>query len=195
MGRSPWVTSLLLWAVLIPMRLEAQYVPTRAGFWWGFGVGYGSWHFEADSAARRHGDDGIGQGYLAAGFTIQPHWTVGFEAVRGAVSGTSAAVSSLSVIGNWYPWRARGWFLRAGLGTNSYSEPSGAEAPRYRGSGTGYVAAIGVDLGTNAGVSLTPMLGYRYGSVGTVGLGFPGLDLARGFRQHVIGLTLGLTFP
>ncbi|MGE5287418.1 MAG: hypothetical protein ACM3ML_09500 [Micromonosporaceae bacterium] len=195
MIRSSWVTALLASTVLLPMGLEAQHVPTRAGFWWGLGVGYGSWRFSADSAARRSGDGGMGQGYLVAGYTLDPHWTIGIEAARGTITGTTGAVSGWSVIGTWYPWRARGWFLRAGLGTSSYSEPSGAEAPRYRGSGTGFVTAIGVDLGTNAGISLTPMLGYRYGSVGTVGLGFPGLDLARGFRQHAIGLTLGLTIP
>lgn len=195
MGRSPWVTALLLSAVLLPAGLAAQHAPARAGFWWGLGVGYGSWHFSADSAARRSGDDGIGQGYLAAGFTINPHWTVGFEGARGAIPGTTGAVSSLSVIGTWYPWRARGWFLRAGLGTSGYRESSGAEAPDYRGSGAGYVAAIGVDLWTTGGLSLTPLLTYRHGSVGTVGLGFPGLELAKGFRQHTIGLTLGVTFP
>jgi hypothetical protein len=195
MGRSSWVTALLLAAVSLPRGLDAQHAPVRAGFWWGVGIGYGSWHFSADSAARRRGDDGIGQGYLAAGFTIGPHWTVGFEAARGTIPGTTGAVSSLSVIGTWCPWRSRGWFVRAGMGTSGYRESGGSEGPDYQGSGSGYVAAIGIDLWTTGGLSLTPMLAYRHGSVGNVGIGFPGLDLARGFQQRIIGLTLGLTFP
>lgn len=195
MSCSPWVTALLVSTVLLPMELEAQHVPTRAGFWWGLGVGYGSWHFSADSAARRSGDGGIGQGYLVAGYTLDPHWTLGIEAARGTITGTTGAMSGWSVIGTWYPWRARGWFVRAGLGTSGYRESSGAEAPDYRGSGTGYVAAAGVDLWTTGGLSLTPMLACRYGVVGTVGLGLPQLDFARGFRQRTVALTVGLTFP
>lgn len=195
MSAAPSLSGLLLALVLVPGGLEAQASAKREGFWWGFGVGYGSWHFDADSAARRSGDHGVGHAYGAAGWTIDPHWTVGLEAVLGAITGTPAHVSSLSIVGAWYPWRASGWFVRAGLGTNGYRESSGAESPDYRGNGPGYMAAIGVDVMTSGGVSLTPMLAYRYGSVGTVGLGLPFADLALGFRQRTIGLTVGLTFP
>jgi hypothetical protein len=193
MGRSPWVVALLP-ALLLPRGLDGQHTPRRAGFWWGFGVGYGSWHFSADSAARKRGDDGIGQGYLAAGFTIDPHWTVGVEGSLGAITGTKAGVSTWSIIGTWYPWRERGWFVRGGLGTNGYRERQ-TEGPDYRGSGLGYVAAMGVDVWTTGALSLTPVLAYRYGEVGTVGLGLPAADLAKGFRQRTIGLTLGMSFP
>lgn len=195
MDRLPWVTAFVVATVLVPSGTAAQQDPARAGFWWGFGVGYGSWHFEADSARRRSGDDGVTQGYLAAGYTIGPQWTAGVEGALGSIPGSTSHVSSLSLIGTWYPWRAAGWFVRAGLGTSGYRESSGAEAPDYSGSGTGYLVAVGNDLRTTGGVSLTPALTYRYGVVGTVGLGLPVLDLARGFRQRTIVLTLGVTFP
>lgn len=181
--------------VLIARAVCAQHGVPRSGFWWGFGVGYGSWHFRADSAARRSGADGIGQGYLAAGFTIDRHWTIGLEGALGAISGAGGGVSTLSLIGTWYPWRDRGWFLRGGAGTNGYHETSGAEAPDYRGSGAGFLAAVGVDGWTTGDFALTPMLTYRYGVVGTVGLGLPGAELAKGFRQRTIGVTIGLSFP
>jgi hypothetical protein len=186
---------LALTLVFLPRLLMAQHSVARAGFWWSVGVGYGSWHFSADSAARRSGDHGIGQGYLAAGFTIDRHWTMGVEGALGAIPGAGAGVSSLTVIGTWYPWRERGWFLRGGAGTSRYRESSGAEGPDYSGSGLGVLAALGVELQTTAGVSLTPQLTCRFGFVGTVGLGLPVADLARGFRQRTIGVTLGLAFP
>lgn len=195
MNRPAIVFRSLLAAVLVPVLVGAQETPVRRGFWWGTGVGYGSWHFAADSAARRDGDRGVGQEYIVAGVAIDPHWTLGLEGALGGISGTDATLSSLSAIVTWYPWKARGWFVRGGFGTSGYREPSGAEAPDYRGRGPGYVATLGVDIRTTGGLSLTPALTWRYGSIGTVGLGLPGLDLATGFRQRTIGVTVGVTFP
>jgi hypothetical protein len=180
---------------LLPATLGAQQHRLRAGFWWGAGVGYGAWRFTADSAARPRGGRAIGQGYLAAGLTIDRHWTAGLELALGAISGADAGVSSQSLVVTWYPWSARGWFARAGVGASGYRESSGAEGPDYKGRGAGYVAAFGVDLWTTGGCSLTPMITYRSGSIGRVGLGLPNTDLARGFHQRTVGVTLGLTFP
>jgi hypothetical protein len=185
----------LLPAALVPALVGAQGTPLRRGFWWGAGVGYASWHFAADSGARRHGDRGAGQGYVAAGVTIDPHWTLGLEGALGRISGADAGLSSLSAVVTWYPWTARGWFVRGGFGTSGYRESSGAEAPDYRGSGPGYVATVGVDVPTTGGLSLTPAVTWRCGSIGTVGLSPPGVDLATGFRQRTLGVTLGVTFP
>jgi hypothetical protein len=179
----------------LTVSLPAQQPRARAGFWWGLGVGYGSWHFTADSAAQRRGDRGIGQGYLAGGVSIDRHWSAGIELGLGAISGAGAGMSSQSLIVTWHPWDARGWFARAGIGRSGYRESSGAEGPDYKGSGTGYVAALGIDLGTTGGLALTPMITFRSGVIGRVGLGLPGADLAVGFRQRTVGVTLGLTFP
>ena len=173
----------------------AQHRRGRHGLWWSIGLGYGAWHFSADSAARRTGSDGIGVLSIAAGMAVSRRTTLGLEVEGGSIGRTGASASGVSLLVAYYPWPRRGAFVRGGLGSSSYRESSGAQSQAYSGTGFGYLAGVGWDLPVSKRVSLTPMLGYRAGTPGSVGLGVPGLELATGFHKRAIILSLGLTVP
>src|SRR6266511_509956 len=73
-----------------------------------------------------------------------------------------------TLVATCYPWASRGLFLRGGVGTSSYKQRSYADYPAFRGSGRGWLAALGWDVRVDRRLSFTPMLTYRAGAPGTV---------------------------
>jgi hypothetical protein len=91
---------------------------SRRGFWTAFGLGAG-----AESYDLRDG-----QGYSSTlteptvsvrlGGTVDQHWRLGGEALVWFhdVPGGTGSLSSFLLIGQWYPMRAAGFYLKGGAG-------------------------------------------------------------------------------
>jgi hypothetical protein len=186
-----WTIPLLLLFAAPPPPLAGQEPRARDGFWWGFGLGYGSYHFTCQRCDRSAGTNGISSGYLAVGVTATPRLTLGIELAGGTME-NGGAVMSASLVGTCYASTRSGLFVRGGLGTSIYQQRSYVEFPPFRGTGSGWLAAVGWDLHVERGPSFTPMITYRAGAPGTV---LASVDTAAtNLRQRSITFTLGLTF-
>lgn len=173
--------------------LAAQEQGARSGFWWGFGLGYGIYHHTCDECDRPRGDAAITAGYVALGATVSQRLTLGLELAAGTLP-LEASVTSVSLVGTCYVSKGRGPFLRGGVGTSSYRQVSYVEFPRYKGTGSGWLAAVGWDVPLGGGPTLTPMITLRAGAPGTVVAAIVD-TAATNLRQRSIALTLGVTFP
>ncbi len=181
----------LTFLLLAARPIIAQTPPARAGFWWGFGIGYGTYEHTCDRCDRPTGTTGVSSGYLALGAAVSPQLTLGIE-FSGGTTRQNAGVMSASLIGIWYPQAAGGPFLRCGIGTSTYRQASYAEFPPFTGTGTGWLVAVGWDVRVERGPSFTPMLSYRAGTPGTV-VAYSD-TAATNLRQRSVAFTLGLTF-
>jgi hypothetical protein len=176
----------------------------RGGFWSSFGLGYGSAHLRCGTTAPPYGcsDTTVSgvTGFLRMGTSLRPDLLVGGELggwYREYESGgeTSGEVlASLSAVVMFFPKAGSGLFLKGGLGLSSYYfSPGGASV---RGVGWGAVAGVGYDISVG-GVAkyfvLTPTVDLTYGAVGDLESG--GATFAKGWRQTVLSVGLGVTFP
>jgi outer membrane autotransporter protein len=122
------------------------------------------------------------------GGTLSPNLLLGGES-NGWVDGDRRA-GNLSAALYYYPWAARGFFIKGGLGLSVRLTDEGSET--RKGSGLGLTAGIGYDYRVGKNISLTPVLNYFYGSIGEFST--DGLVSAGDWNQNVVQLALGLTF-
>jgi hypothetical protein len=176
----------------------------RGGFWSSFGIGYGSAHLRCGTTAPPYGCadttvSGIA-GFLRIGTSLRPNLLFGGELsgwYREYESGgeTSGEVlSSLAAVVLFFPKPSTGLFVKGGFGLSSYYfSPGGASV---RGVGWGAVAGVGYDISVG-GVAkyfvLTPTVDLTYGAVGNLQSG--GAPFAKGWKQTVLSVGLGVTFP
>jgi len=176
----------------------------RGGFWSSFGIGYGSAHERCGTTTAPYGCadttvSGI-TGFVRMGTSLRPTLLLGGELsgwYREYESGgeTSGEVlASLAAVVLVFPKPSSGLFFKGGVGLSSYYfSPGGASA---RGVGWGAVAGVGYDISIG-GVAkyfvLTPTADLSYGAVGDLTSG--GAPFAKGWKQTVLSLGLGVTFP
>jgi len=188
-------TITLLWLSL-PSTAGAQ---ERAGFWGGFGGGWGSARVTANELP---GDDRAGSGVA----NLRLGWTLGERVLLGGefdfwrknqelTPGFDANfnIYNLSGILVYYPG-AR-FFLKGGAGASYMNvdfNQSGSNIQVELGSGLGLIFGAGYDVPLTPNVSLTPAVSVWSGRLGT--LDYQGRTLYTDWKQNVFDITLGLTF-
>jgi hypothetical protein len=168
---------------------QAQYPQRRDGFWIGFGLGYGSANVSCDncnSGPRLGGFTGL----LKLGGSPSRDLLIGaslngWSRQYGATTETMGNVTASLF---YYPVTTSGFFLTGGLGFSGYSLDT---SPKVSGSGWGFTAGAGYDFRVGRNVSLTPVVNLIYGQLGDFAV--PG-GTARGWKQNVIDVGLGVTF-
>jgi hypothetical protein len=187
----------LLWLAL-PSTAGAQ---ERAGFWGGFGGGWGSARVTA--AEIPDGDRaGSGVAHFRLGWTLSDRLLLGGEVDFWRKNsplrpGVNANFNIYNVSGTltYYPGASSRLFLKGGAGgsyLNIDYDLSGANVQVELGSGFGLILGTGYDIPLTPRVSLTPAVNLWHGRLGT--LEYQGTPLFTEWKQNVFDITLGLTF-
>ena len=185
--------------VVLPSPATAQSVP-REGFWFGAGAGAG----RADVTCDDCNDDGAetgGSGYVKAGWTLNPHLLVGGElnvwTRRESRGDTDAWLTmyNASATLTFYPSAVAGFFVKGGAGVaylDTDVERRGSTVTIDLGSGPGFLVGAGYDIRLGR-VALTPAVNYWRGHIGEIE--GRGVAVASGWKQSIVDVTIGVTFP
>lgn len=185
--------------VCLPAAASAQSAP-REGFWFGIGGGAGRAEVTCDACDDEGGETG-GSGYVKAGWTLSPRLLVGGELnvwTRREALGDSDAwltMYNASATVTFYPSAAAGFFVKGGAGVaylDTDVERRGSTVTIDLGSGPGVLVGAGYDIRLGR-VALTPAVNYWRGHIGTIG--GRGVEVASGWKQSIVDLTIGVTFP
>jgi outer membrane autotransporter protein len=93
----------------------------------------------------------------------------------------------------------RGVFLTGGVGLSNYQADSSVSAsldtvPAVSGTGWGLLVGVGYEFRVGRHVLLTPVGSLEYGIIGNVRIHGTDTIFTRGWKQHVYGVGLGVTF-
>ncbi|MGE3707182.1 MAG: outer membrane beta-barrel protein [Vicinamibacterales bacterium] len=201
MSRSGRLVALL--AVALTLAVDHASAQDRRGFTFGFGGGWGSANAECDDCGNGDREDS-GAGYFKAGYALSPRVIVGFEAnvwsktydLPGLEATSTVNMYNVSGTVTYYPQATGGFFVKGGGGggfLNLEIKESGSTLSADMGKGPGFIAGAGYDIPLGRRVALTPAVNYWYGRMGN--LRVLGETFATGWRQNVIDVTIGLTFP
>lgn len=195
MSRRLLAAATLAAALALAPRAVAQDPPPRHGLWIGFGLGGGRvehWSDQQPASSRT-----TVTASLRGGFTPTPALRLGIEAngwgletsdVNDPAKGVT--VNELLLIAQCYPWPAKGWYLKGGLGWGEYhsSHPDdwGSRAFGAIALGAGYERRVARN------VSLTLAADWTRGPLGSVdnlvttstGRRFRGWDVIVGLQYH-----------
>lgn len=185
-------------SVSLPSAASAQ---EREGFWFGFGAGVGSADVTCDDCDADADRETGGAGYVKAGWTLNPRVLLGIEGSAWTKTqdedGIDVTVNMYNVSGTltFYPSDTAGFFVKGGAGLAFVDTKlkRGTTLDIDLGNGLGLLAGIGYELRLGNRVRLTPALDAYYGNIGDIRLA--GEDVATGWKQNVVALTIGLTFP
>lgn len=182
---------------------KAGYGQERQGFWIGVGGGYGS----ADASCDECGDDGresSGAAYIKAGWTLNPRVLLGSEfniwskEVRDIEPNVDATLNiyHASATVTFYPQTSSGFFIKGGLGASFLDTEFKLRRTSIAvdfGTGFGLITGAGYDIPLGRRVSLTPAVNFWFGQLGH--LEVEGETFVSDWKQNVIDITVGLTFP
>ena len=173
---------------------RAQYPQRRDGFWIGFGLGYGSANIKCDQCVDSSGVGGV-TGFVKLGGTPSRNVLIG-GAINGwwrTNEGMTETIANVTASVYLYPVTRSGFFVTGGLGLSTYHANT---FPASDGTGLGLTAGAGYDIRVGRDVSLTPVVNFVYGALGDfdVPLSSGGFATARGWKQHVIDVGVGVTF-
>ena len=186
--------------VVLSMPAEAS-AQERQGFWFGIGGGYG-WAGVSCDDCDDSDREGSGVGYLKGGWTLNRRVLLGVEVGLWTKSDTSEsfelAMNLYHVSGTitFYPQADNGFFLKGGAGVAFVDvdvSGSGSSMTVDLGQGPGFLVGVGFDIPVARRVAVTPAVNYWYGRPGD--LKVMGETFAGSWRQNVIDLTIGITFP
>lgn len=193
-----------LWAAC-PAAASAQTPPpspVREGFWFGIGAGVGRADVSCDGCDDdESGSETGGSGYVKAGWTLNPHVLVGgelnvwtrHEDFGGADAWLTMYNASATV--TLYPSATAGGFVKGGVGVaylDTDVERRDTTITIDLGSGPGFVVGVGYDIRVGR-VAITPAVNYWFGNIGD--LRGRGVSVASGWKQSVVDVTIGVTFP
>ena len=190
MSKTSRVVTLLAGLSCAASAAQAQYPQRREGFWIGFGLGYGSANVSCDNciSGSRTGGPTL---FLKLGGTPSRDLLIGasFNGWTHDLNGANETMGNVTASLFYYPVTTSGFFLTGGLGFSAYNINS---SPEVNGSGWGFTGGVGYDVRVGRNISLTPVVNYTYGALGDFEV--PGIGTARGWKQNVIDVGLGVTF-
>lgn len=135
---------------------DAQ-VPRRGGLWVDAGAGYGRLRLTCATCSQVAAASGT-EVTVTVGGAPSSNVLLGLQAQTWSNSRARQKVRSLVAVVQWYPWPARGWFVRAGTGI-----VQGPVTPRTdstssttaQGTGVGLDFGMGYDLPVSEHFGLT----------------------------------------
>ena len=179
---------------------SSAFAQNRQGFWFGFGGGYGSAGVSCDDCEE--GRESSGAGYLRGGWTLNPQTLIGLDFNLWAKSaniepGTEATINLYNVMGTitYYP-PATNFFVKGGAGVSILDTDinvRGSKLSADLGQGFGFIVGAGYDFPLGSRIALTPAVDFWYGSLGDIKIA--GDTFTTNWKQNVIDVTIGLTFP
>jgi hypothetical protein len=155
------------------------------GLWFSGGLGYGSAIVTCGDCVGAKREDGV-SGFIAFGGTPNPQLLVGAQSVGWTKSeqGVSVTLGTLAFLAQWYPMREGNFFVKGGAGISGYHASGFGQTDDHY--GFGMLGGIGYDLPVSAKLSITPVLSYSAGWLGTV-------DGLTGVHQNVLQAAVALT--
>jgi hypothetical protein len=165
----------------LPAHSQAARPQTRQGFWFGFGLGYGSICGEdCDDRA------GSGSGYLKLGGSVSQKVLIGFEANTWIKSEDDVTVSQTNGSGviYFYPSATGGFHLKAGIGfvnARVALDLGNGTTISSNETGGGGLLGLGYDIRVGRNISLVPFLNFLGGKYN---------DGETNFYQIGLGLTV-----
>jgi hypothetical protein len=176
------LAALALLALVAAPTASAQLPQTRSGFWFNFGLGYGS--LDCENCTER---TGASSGQLSLGGTLSDKWLLGagWNGWIKSENGATLTVGTLTAMARFYPSATGGFYLQGGLGfgvVNLELEFGGTGNGNLtytaEESGAGAVLGIGYDFRVGRNISISPFAN-AYGvsfdggnaSVGQIGVG------------------------
>jgi outer membrane protein with beta-barrel domain len=170
----------------------------RAGFWFGIGGGYGSASVSCDGCGSSD-REGSGAGYVEAGWTLSRHALIGIEGdlwrKDSAEHNATLKLYNISGTLTLYPSSDGGFFIKGGVGASLISIEARAPGTTVSvdlGRGPGVIFGMGYDISVGR-VAITPAISVWAGKPGDLTIGTA--TFARGWKQNVVALTIGLTVP
>ena len=169
---------------------RAQYPQRREGFWLGLGVGYGSANIACDNCNPGPRMDGY-TAFIKLGGTPSRNVRLGasLNVWSHETNSLNESLGNITASVFYYPVTRSGFFLTGGLGFSAYNLDS---SPEVNGSGWGFTTGAGYDIRVGRNVSLTPVVNFIYGALGDFDVS--GVGTARGWKQNVVDVGLGVTF-
>lgn len=189
---------------MIPIVPGVAGAQTRQGFYFGLGGGIGS----ATASCDQCGDDDRkngGSGFVTAGWALNPHVAIGGElnvwARREDVADSDQwlYMYNASATVTLYPSATSGFFVKGGAGV-AYLDTDLEVVDRVfeleLGRGPGFVAGVGYDIQVGR-IAVTPALNVWGGRIGEVKARGGGVNAGAlsGWKQQVVDVTIGITFP
>ena len=196
------IGGLALWlSAMLPCDAAGQ-TSTRDGAWFGIGAGAGRADVTCDACAATDASSKLGgSAYVKAGWTWNPHVLVGGElnvwTRKRDFDGADAwfTMYNASATLTLYPSATAGYFVKGGGGmayVDTDVERRDRRVTLDLGSGPGFVLGAGYDARVGR-VSITPAVNFWFGHIGNVKA--RGEVIASGWAQHVVDVTIGVTFP
>jgi hypothetical protein len=142
------------------------------------GFGYGHLRLNCATCATVVGANGTAV-TISAGFTPAKNVLLGLQAQQWSSTGGQRESSVLAVV-QWYPWRAGGFFIRAGNGIvrgPGAAQPAGAQ-PSTQGTGVGFAVGAGYDVKLNRRLGVTVQASTHISALGDLTInGQPAADV------------------
>ncbi len=154
---------LLLTAVALAVfvtPVTAQHPNTRQGFWYGFGFGAGSSQLHCEICNDQSGTDLSAA--IRAGGVLSKSWLLGAE-LAGWTNSQDVATRrswSANAIALWYPWPARGAYVKGGFGITGYSASDSVDVIST--TQPGGIIGLGYEWRVGKNYSLNPYFNYQY---------------------------------
>lgn len=191
----PTVTALAIVALTAAPPAAAQDPPPRHGLWVALGLGGGQVeHWSDQQAATSRTTVTM---TLRGGLTVARALRLGMEANGWGLETSSyndpakgVTVNELLLIAQLYPWPAKGWYLKGGLGWGKYHSHHPNDWGSHAFGAT--VLGAGYDLRLARNLSVTLAADWARGPLGSVdnlvttstGRRFRAWDLSLGVQYH-----------
>ena len=145
-------------------------IPRRGGLWADAGAGYGRLRLTCATCSSVAAAGGT-EVTVTVGGAPTANVLLGLQAQswESAGHGATQRVRSLTAVVQWYPWPARGWFVRAGTGIVQGPVTPGTDstAPRtVQGTGVGLDFGFGYDLPVSEHFGLTVQAATHIAALG-----------------------------
>lgn len=162
----------LLLALLLALGAQpaGAQVPRRGGLWADAGAGYGRLRLTCATCSSVAAAGGT-EVTVTVGGAPTANVLLGLQAQTWSSAGGGAKqkVRSLTAIVQWYPWPARGWFVRAGTGIVQGPVTPKADSTQpaaAQGTGVGLDLGFGYDLPVSEHFGLTVQAATHIAALG-----------------------------
>lgn len=146
--------------------VDVSHSGDRSGFWVTFGVGAGTESFKFDDTPRYSSGLTKPAFTLRAGGTVNPNLRLGAELTgwgdrhydQSAQDNVTTYLGGLMLVGQLYPSRRAGFFVKGGLGVTRSGEDVAGPGGDLHEDGFGYSVGAGYDIKLSRFVSITPTI-------------------------------------